>query len=88
MTEAADTRGRRKIINGIVTSNKMEKTVVVKMVRRIQHPIYGKTVLVTEKFKAHDDIGCDIGDTVELMETRPLSKQKRWRVTRVVEKVK
>jgi small subunit ribosomal protein S17 len=82
------TRPSRKLIQGIVTSNKMQKTVVVKMVRRIQHPLYGKTVLVTEKFKAQDDLSCDIGDTVELMETRPLSKEKRWRVTRIVEKVK
>lgn len=86
----SDVRNRRsrKLIQGIVTSNKMQKTVVVKMVRRIQHPLYGKTVLVTEKFKAHDDLSCDVGDTVELMETRPLSKEKRWRVTRIVEKVK
>lgn len=82
------TRQRRKVRVGIVTSNKMEKTVVVKIVRRVQHPLYGKTVLVTEKFKAHDELSCDIGDTVELMETRPISKEKRWRVTRIVEKVK
>lgn len=78
----------RKVRQGIVASNKMEKTVVVKIVRRVQHPLYGKTVIKTERFKAHDEIGCDIGDTVELMETRPLSKEKRWRVTRIIEKVK
>lgn len=86
--QAAEQRGRRKAIRGVVTSNKMEKTVVVKMVRRVRHPLYGKTVLKTEKFKAHDEIGCDIGDTVDLMETRPISKEKRWRVVEIVEKVK
>lgn len=81
-------RGRRKTRQGVVSSNKMEKTVVIKLVRRVRHPLYGKTVLKTEKFKAHDEIGCDIGDTVEIMETRPISKEKRWRVTRIIEKVK
>ncbi|MBX7131318.1 MAG: 30S ribosomal protein S17 [Fimbriimonadaceae bacterium] len=81
-------RGRRKVRQGLVVSNKMDKTVVVKIERRMQHPLYGKTVLRTGKFKAHDEMGCDIGDTVEVMETRPLSKEKRWRVTRIVEKVK
>jgi len=78
----------RKVRLGIVASNKMDKTVVVKIVRRVRHPLYGKTVLKTERFKAHDEIGCDVGDTVELMETRPLSKEKHWRVTRIIEKVK
>jgi small subunit ribosomal protein S17 len=82
------TRGTRKIREGIVSSNKMEKTVVVKIERRTQHPIYGKVVLRSNKFKAHDEIGCDIGDLVEILETRPLSKDKRWRVTRIIEKVK
>lgn len=82
------TRGRRKVRQGVVSSNRMEKTVVVKIVRRVRHGLYGKTVLKTEKFKAHDLMGCDIGDTVEIMETRPISKEKRWRVTRIVEKVK
>lgn len=86
MSEAA--RNRRKVRQGLVTSNKMDKTVVVKIVRRVQHPLYGKTVLVTEKFKAHDELSCDIGDTVELVETRPLSKEKHWRVSRIIEKVK
>ena len=81
-------RGTRKLREGIVSSNKMEKTVVVKIERRTQHPIYGKVVLRSNKFKAHDEIGCDIGDLVEIMETRPLSKDKRWRVTRIIEKVK
>lgn len=81
-------RGRRKLRMGLVVSNKMQKTVVVKIERRIQHPLYGKTVLRSERFKAHDDFNCDVGDTVEIMETRPISKEKRWRVTRIVEKVK
>jgi small subunit ribosomal protein S17 len=85
-TDAA--RGRRKVRQGIVVSNKMEKTVVIKVVRRVQHPLYGKVVLRTNRFKAHDELQCDEGDTVEIMETRPISKEKRWRVTRIVEKVK
>jgi small subunit ribosomal protein S17 len=79
----------RKIRQGIVVSNKMSKTVTVKIERRVQHPLYGKIVLRTERFKAHDETNqCDVGDVVELMETRPLSKEKRFRVTRIVEKVK
>jgi small subunit ribosomal protein S17 len=78
----------RKVREGIVASNKMEKTVVVNIERRVEHPLYGKVVLRSNKFKAHDEIGCDIGDRVEIMETRPLSRDKRWRVTRIIEKVK
>jgi len=66
----------------------MTKTVVVKLERAMQHPLYGKTVRTTDRVKAHDELGCDVGDTVEIMETRPLSKHKHWRVTRVIEKVK
>jgi small subunit ribosomal protein S17 len=66
----------------------MDKTVVVKVERRVQHPLYGKVVVRSSKFKAHDEVACDIGDRVEIMETRPLSKDKRWRVTRIIEKVK
>ncbi len=83
-----EARGRRKVRQGLVVSTKMEKTVVVEIQRRTQHPLYGKIVIRSEKFKAHDLIGCDEGDTVEIMETRPISKDKRWRVTRIVEKVK
>jgi len=83
-----ETRGSRKVRQGLVVSTKMQKTVVVKIERRVQHPLYGKVVLRSNKFKAHDEIGCDEGDTVEIMETRPLSKDKRWRVTRIIEKVK
>jgi small subunit ribosomal protein S17 len=81
-------RGSRKVRQGIVVSNKMAKTVVVKIERRVQHPLYGKVVLRSNKFKAHDIIGCDEGDRVEIMETRPLSRDKRWRVTQIIEKVK
>lgn len=86
--QAETTRGRRKVRFGLVVSNRMSKTVVVQVERRTQHPLYGKVVIRSNKFKAHDEQGCDIGDQVEIMETRPLSKQKRWRVTRIVEKVK
>lgn len=85
---AAPKRGARKIRVGVVVSNKMDKTVVVKTTRRVQHPLYGKTVIKSERYKAHDELSCDVGDTVEMMETRPLSREKRWRVTRIVEKVK
>jgi small subunit ribosomal protein S17 len=81
-------RNDRKTREGLVVSTKMQKTVVVKIERRVQHPLYGKVVLRTTKFKAHDIIGCDEGDRVEIMETRPLSRDKRWRVTRILEKVK
>ena len=81
-------RGRRKVRQGIVVSNKMQKTVVVKIERRVLHPLYGKVVLRSKNFKAHDEIGCDAGDRVEIMETRPISKDKRWRVTQIIEKVK
>ena len=87
MAEAARTT-TRKVRTGIVSSNKMDKTVVVTIQRRTQHPLYGKVVIRTNKFKAHDELSCDIGDTVEIMETRPISKEKRWRVTRIIEKVK
>lgn len=79
----------RKLRQGLVVSNKMDKTVTVKIERRVQHPLYGKVMIRTEKFKAHDETNqCDIGDLVELMETRPLSREKRFRVTRILEKVK
>lgn len=81
-------RNSRKVRRGLVVSNKMEKTVVVSMTRNVQHPVYGKTIKRSQKVKAHDTFNCDIGDTVEVMETAPLSKEKRWRVTRIIEKVK
>lgn len=87
-SEPVEERNFRKTREGMVVSNKMQQTVVVKIERRVQHPLYGKVVLRSAKFKAHDIIGCDEGDRVEIMETRPLSKDKRWRVTRILEKVK
>ena len=90
--ETAQTAGARADVasfgKGIVVSNKMEKTVVVKIERRVQHPLYGKVVIRSNKFKAHDIVGCDEGDRVEIMETRPISRDKRWRVTQILEKVK
>ena len=88
LKDTAGLRGRRKVRQGIVVSSKMEKTVVVKIERRVLHPLYGKVVLRSKRFKAHDEIGCDEGDRVEIMETRPISKDKRWRVTQIIEKVK
>ena len=87
-TEETEARGSRKVRLGVVKSNKMTKTVVVLIERRVQHPLYGKVVRRSKSFKAHDELHCDVGDRVEIMETRPISKEKRWRVTRIVEKVK
>ena len=82
-------RGLRKEKTGIVTSDKMEKSIVVSIERRIKHPIYGKFIKKTNKFMAHDEKNeCSIGDVVKIMETRPLSKNKCWRLVEVVEKVK
>lgn len=82
-------RNRRKTRIGIVTSNKMDKTIVVTVEEFVRHSLYGKAVKVTKKFKAHDAQNeCSIGDKVRIMETRPLSKDKRWRLVNVVEKVK
>ena len=82
-------RNLRKTRIGLVTSNRMEKTVTVSVERRVKHPIYGKFVKKTTKFHAHDDKNeCTIGDLVRIMETRPLSKTKRWRMVEVLEKAK
>lgn len=82
-------RGLRKVRIGKVVSNKMDKTITVAVERRFKHPIYGKFVKKTVKFKAHDENNvCSEGDIVKIMETRPLSKSKRWRLVEVVEKVK
>ena len=82
-------RNLRKTRVGVVTSNKMEKTITVAVERKIKHPIYGKFLKKTTRFHAHDEKNeCSIGDTVKIMETRPLSKLKRWRLVEVVEKVK
>ncbi len=82
-------RKSRKSKIGTVSSNKMEKTITVEVVRKVKHPIYGKFVKKTSKFTAHDEENvCNIGDTVRIMETRPLSKKKRWRLLEVIEKAK
>jgi small subunit ribosomal protein S17 len=82
-------RNERKERIGKVTSNKMQKTITVAVDRKVKHPIYGKFVNKTTKFKAHDEENtAGIGDTVRIMETRPLSKDKRWRLVEVVEKAK
>ena len=82
-------RNLRKIRIGVVSSNKMDKTIVVAVERKVKHPLYGKFVKKTTKFHAHDENNeCSIGDQVRIMETRPLSKTKRWRLVEVVEKVK
>ena len=82
-------RNLRKTKVGIVTSNKMDKTITVKVERKVKHPLYGKFVKKSTQFHAHDEKNeCSIGDTVRIMETRPLSKTKRWRLETVIEKVK
>ena len=82
-------RNLRKERIGIVVSNKMDKSIVVAVARKEKHPIYGKFVKKTTKFVAHDEKNeCSIGDTVRIMETRPLSKTKNWRLVEIVEKVK
>lgn len=81
------TRNLRKTMIGTVVSNKMDKTVVVSIERKVRHSIYGKIVKRTYKLKAHDENNsCNVGDTVKVMETRPLSKDKRWRVVEIIEK--
>jgi small subunit ribosomal protein S17 len=82
-------RGYRKVREGVVVSDKMDKTVVVVVEDRVKHPKYGKVIRRTKKYKAHDDANaCGVGDRVVLMETRPLSATKRWRVAEIVEKAK
>ena len=82
-------RGYRKTRTGVVVSDKMDKTIVVAIKTKVRHPLYGKMVNRTTKFKAHDEENaCGIGDTVRIMETRPLSKDKRWRLVEIIEKAK
>ena len=87
-TTEATTRHRRKTRTGVVTSDKMTKTVTVSMVRRFAHPAYGKQLTRTKTVKARDDQGAKVGDTVRIMETRPLAKTVRWRVVEIVERAK
>jgi small subunit ribosomal protein S17 len=87
-TQAID-RNSRKTRIGLVVSDKMAKTVVVSIERRVQHPVYGKMVRRTKKLKAHDEQNeAKTGDTVRIMETRPLSKDKRWRVVEIIERAR
>ena len=84
-----ENRNLRKERVGVVTSNKMEKSIVVSEVKRVKHPMYGKFVLRTKKYVAHDETNdCKIGDTVKIMETRPMSKTKCWRLVEILERAK
>jgi len=88
-TTTSIVRNLRKTRVGVVSSNKMDKTIVIKVERKIKHPLYGKFLKKTTSFHAHDEKNeCSIGDTVKIMESRPLSKTKRWRLVEIVEKVK
>jgi small subunit ribosomal protein S17 len=83
------TRNLRKERTGVVTSNKMDKSITISVERKLRHPMYGKFVKKSKKFMAHDETNqCSIGDKVRIMETRPLSKLKRWRLVEIIEKVK
>lgn len=85
----SEERANRKTRIGVVVSDKMDKTIVVAIKTKMKHPLYGKTVNRTKKLKAHDEENkCKVGDTVKIMETRPLSKEKRWRLVEVVEEAK
>ena len=87
-TKSAE-RNLRKIRTGVVRGSKMDKTITVAVERRVKHPIYGKFVKKTTRFHAHDEKNeCGVGDIVKIMETRPLSKTKRWRLVEIVEKAK
>jgi small subunit ribosomal protein S17 len=89
MSENVQERGRRKVREGLVVSDKMDKTVVVAVEDRVKHPLYGKVLRRNTKLQAHDEQNsCGIGDRVLLMETRPLSATKRWRVVEILEKAK
>ena len=85
----AEARGNRKTRTGVVVSDKMDKTIVVEIRTRVKHPLYGKIMNRTTRLKAHDEEhACGVGDRVMVMETRPLSKDKRWRLTQIIEKAK
>lgn len=82
-------RNLRKERIGVVTSNKMEKSIVVSVEKKQKHPMYGKFIKLTKKFHAHDEKNdCNIGDTVRIMETRPMSKTKNWRLVEIIERAK
>ncbi|MBV9101709.1 MAG: 30S ribosomal protein S17 [Candidatus Dormibacteraeota bacterium] len=85
----APVRGRRKVRDGVVVSDKMQKTVIVVVQELKPHPLYKKVVRASRRYKVHDESGeCGVGDRVRITETRPLSKEKRWRVAEIVEKAK
>jgi len=85
----SEVRGLRKTRVGVVVSDKMDKTVVIEIRERVKHPLYGKIMNRTAKLKVHDENNeCGVGDTIRVMETRPLSKDKRWRLVEIVEKAK
>ena len=84
MSQETKTRGRRKVRTGVVVSDKMAKTVVVALTRQFAHPLYGKRIQRTKSVHAHDEHGASVGDTVRIMESRPLSKSKRWRVVEII----
>jgi small subunit ribosomal protein S17 len=87
--QAQETRGERKVREGYVVSDKMDKTIVVTLEDRVKHPLYGKVIRRTSKVKAHDEANtAGVGDRVRLMETRPLSATKRWRLVEILEKAK
>ncbi|GAA2170635.1 MULTISPECIES: 30S ribosomal protein S17 [Glycomyces] len=89
MSEETQTRGRRKVLEGMVVGDKMDKTAVVEVEDRKKHPLYGKVIRSNKKYKAHDENNeAGIGDRVSIMETRPLSKTKRWRIVEILEKAK
>ena len=86
---ASHARGRRKVRTGLVVSDAMEQTVVVRIATQVRHPLYGKIVRRSTKLKAHDEANeAHVGDTVRVVETRPLSKSKRWRVVEILERAK
>jgi len=88
-TPAAEERGRRKVLQGVVVSDKMDKTIVVAVEDRVKHSLYGKVMTKTSRIKAHDEANdAGIGDRVRVIETRPLSAQKRWRLVEVIERAK
>ena len=85
----AEERNVRKVRVGKVVSNKMDKTIVVSVERKVPHALYNKPMVTSKRFKAHDENNeCQIGDTVQIVETRPLSKDKHWRLVEIIEKVK
>lgn len=84
-----ESRNLRKERVGVVVSNKMDKTITIAVYRKVKHPLYGKFIKKTNKFSVHDESNdCGIGDTVKIMETRPLSKNKRWRLVEIIERAK